>query len=121
MLNKNFIKKIKEKLVEEKNELIAKAKNQMDSDIESIDLDGDETDEIQGAILINIQNKIVTRHLEKISKINEALKRIDDSKYGFCEDCEDNIPEKRLTSNPYFVLCVSCAEDREIENKQKRM
>jgi DnaK suppressor protein len=118
MLSKSFIKKIKEILVQERKELLSKTK--IDSDIESIDLDGDETDEIQGAMLIEMQNKIATRHAEKVSQIDDALQRIEDSVYGICDDCEGNIPEKRLSANPYFLTCVSCAEDREMELKHRR-
>jgi len=118
MLSKSFIKKIKETLIKERKGLLSKT--QVDSDIESVDLDGDETDEIQGAMLIEMQNRIASRHAEKISQIDNALQRIEDSSYGICDDCEGDIPEKRLTANPYFLTCVSCAEDRELELKQKR-
>lgn len=118
MLSKVFLRKIKERLVNERKELLAKT--QTDLDIESVDLDGDETDEIQGSMLIEMQNKISIRNTEKISCIDSALDRIEDSTYGICEDCEEYIPEKRLDANPYFLTCVSCAEDRELEEKQKR-
>jgi DnaK suppressor protein len=118
MLSKSFIKKIKETLIQEKQELLSKTK--IDSDIESVDLDGDEIDEIQGALLIEMHNKITSRYAEKISQINDALQRIEDLTYGICNDCDENIPEKRLTTNPYFLTCVSCAEDREVVLKQRR-
>lgn len=118
MLSKTFIKKIKEILVKERKDLLSKTK--IDTDIEPVDLDGDETDEIQGALLIEMQNKIATRKAEKVAQIDGALKKIEDSIYGVCEDCDGNIPEKRLSANPYFLTCVSCAEDRELELKQRR-
>lgn len=119
MINKTFLNKIKEILSNEKQILVSKTK--IDSEIQSIDLDGDEIDEIQGAILIEMQNKIAVRYAEKIFQIDNALKRIKDLTYGICEDCEENIPEKRLTANPYFLTCIGCAEDRELQEKLKRM
>jgi DnaK suppressor protein len=118
MLNKTFLKKVSEKLVNERKNLLSKT--QIDQDIESIDLDGDETDEIQGAMLIEMQNRIATRHAEKIARIDNAILRIKELTYGICEDCTENIPEKRLEANPYFLTCISCAEDRELQEKHKR-
>lgn len=118
MLNKTFIKKIKENLLNERKELLSKTK--VNPDIESVDLDGDETDEIQGAMLIEMHNRIATRHAEKVSRIDDALQRITNKTYGICDDCTLVIPEKRLTANPYVLTCVSCAEDREIELKRRR-
>lgn len=67
-----------------------------------------------------MQNRIATRHAEKIYQIDSALNRIKDLTYGICEDCAENIPEKRLTANPYFLTCVGCAEDRELQEKHRR-
>lgn len=115
MLNKTFLKKTKEKLLIQKDELLGKTARQHD-----IDTDGDETDEIQGNILIDIQNQLTTRNNTKLLQIEDALKRIEDRSYGVCQDCSESIPEKRLLVNPYFLTCVSCAEEREAEDKQRR-
>lgn len=114
MSSKTFLKKIKEKLLQEKQEIEGRAKHRPD-----IDTDGDETDEIQGNMLIEMQNHLNTRDKTKLSQINEALNKIEESKYGACNDCEEDISEKRLLANPYFTLCVSCAEERELERKRK--
>ena len=116
-MDKFFISKIKEKLIKERKILIEKSIK--DQDIE-IDVDGDEFDEIQGNLLIELNNQLNTRNALKIIKINEALKKIDDNTYGQCQDCGEDIPEKRLEYNPHVLTCVLCAEDREIQEKQKK-
>jgi DnaK suppressor protein len=115
MLSKAFLKKTKEKLLSERNELTEKSTQRPD-----IDTDGDETDEIQGNQLIELQNQLNTRNHNKLIQISDALKRIEDKTYGICQDCEDDIPEKRLSVNPHFLICVACAEEREKETKRKR-
>jgi DnaK suppressor protein len=115
MLSEAFIQKTKARLLDEKLELTEKSTKHHD-----IDTDGDETDEVQGHILIEMNHHFNTRNSEKLIHINDALKRIDDKTYGFCQDCEEDIPEKRLTANPYFMTCVSCAEERELESKQRK-
>lgn len=85
-----------------------------------VDTEGDETDEVQGNMLIELNNALNTRNAAKLAQIESALKRIEEGTYGLCHDCEDPIPEKRLLSNPHFQSCVSCAEEREAEEKQRK-
>jgi len=115
-MNKTFLKKTKEILLQEKATLKEKTSQQ-----EEIDTDGDEVDEIQARIIMQLQSQLNVRDLEKLSKIDDALKRIDEKTYGLCQDCGEEIPEKRLTANLYFLTCISCAEDREIEINRKRL
>ena len=46
----------------------------------------------------------------EIQRINAALKRIEDGEFGFCNNCGENIPVKRLEVSPSTPLCVDCAE-----------
>lgn len=115
MLKKSTLEKIKSSLVRQKSELQTKSYQQND-----IDIDGDETDEIQANLIINVNNQLSSRDKEKLLQIENALKKIEGKTYGLCEECGDVIAEKRLEINPYFSTCISCAEQKEIENKQRR-
>lgn len=112
---KVFLKKMKEILLAQKKEITLSNYQPRD-----IDTDGDETDSIQANMIIELGNQLNTRNSSKLLKINGALKRIDDQTYGICEECEEQIPEKRLLANPYFLSCVMCAEEREAEAKRRR-
>jgi DnaK suppressor protein len=114
-MNKAFVLKMKSLLISQKEEII-KQKSKEDD----VDVDGDETDNIQGKILIQLANQLSIRNNLKLVQIDAALKRIEDKTYGLCEDCEELIPEKRITINPYCQTCVSCAEERENEEKQRK-
>lgn len=114
MLKKN-IEKIKKSLLRQKSELQTKSYQQND-----VDIDGDETDEIQANLIITVNNQLSSRDREKLLQIENALKKIEGNTYGLCEECGDAIAEKRLEINPYFSTCISCAEQKEIENKQRR-
>ena len=114
MLKENFIKKIKEALLQQKTDLLNKSQQNLD-----IDIDGDDTDEIQGNILIGINKQLNIRNADKLRQIDDALERIKKSTYGICQDCEEQISEKRLLHNPYFLICISCAEARELERKRR--
>ena len=114
-MNKTFLAKIKNLLLEQKSELIKQAAQEV-----VIDTEGDETDEIQGNILLGITKQLNTRNSAKLAQIEAALKRVEDKTYGLCQDCEEPIPEKRLLHNPHFQTCVACAETREAEEKQRK-
>lgn len=84
-----------------------------------VDFDGDETDEIQAKIIARTAAEILARKRERLQKIDMAIKKIDDGKYGDCEECSDPIAEKRLLFNPGFNTCISCAEGLEALKKSR--
>ena len=45
--------------------------------------------------------------------IEEALEAIEDGDYGFCEECEEPINEKRLQLMPFARFCVRCQSELE--------
>ena len=57
------------------------------------------------------------RERKLISKIDQALSRIDDGSYGFCEDTGEPIGLKRLMARPVATLCIAAQEKHEKEEK----
>jgi DnaK suppressor protein len=47
-----------------------------------------------------------------LTNVEEAIERIDEGKYGLCDECGAAIPVARLDALPYTKLCVSCAAAR---------
>lgn len=45
----------------------------------------------------------------RLAGLEYALKRLDDPEFGYCTECGENIPIKRLLSMPESILCVDCA------------
>ncbi len=52
---------------------------------------------------------------ELLARIDKALRKLatQPEDYGLCEDCEEEIPAKRLTVMPYAALCAGCQSKRE--------
>lgn len=46
-------------------------------------------------------------------KIDAALRRLDDSDYGYCMECDEPIAPKRLEADPTASLCIACQGARE--------
>lgn len=55
-----------------------------------------------------------------ISKIDEALKRIEDGSYGFCEETAQPIGLKRLEARPIATLSIEAQERHERQERQYR-
>lgn len=53
--------------------------------------------------------EIERRRTLQISRIRAAIKRIDDSEFGYCLKCGEAISPKRLEIDPAAHLCIACA------------
>ena len=62
--------------------------------------------------------RIRDRERRLISKVNEALERIDAGLFGVCEVCGEDIGEKRLEARPVTTLCIECKQEQEEAEKK---
>ena len=60
------------------------------------------------------------RERKLLKKIEQALMRIDDGTYGYCEETGEEIGVKRLEARPVATLCVEAQERRELAERQYR-
>jgi RNA polymerase-binding transcription factor DksA len=51
---------------------------------------------------------LVSNEQEALYEIEEALKRLDQSTYGICDNCEKPILKARLEAVPFARLCINC-------------
>ena len=65
----------------------------------------------------NFELRIRDRERKLISKIREALDRIEAGEFGECEDCGDQIGEARLKARPVTTLCIECKTEQERQEK----
>src|ERR1700690_153055 len=99
-MKKEFLIKMKNELVKEKNILLSKPQQDY-----TVDYQGDDTDVIQAKILALIQSRLSSREQDRLRKIDSALAKIADGTFGTCEECGEAIAEKRLAFNPQFITC----------------
>ncbi|NEX21784.1 RNA polymerase-binding protein DksA [Thiorhodococcus mannitoliphagus] len=59
------------------------------------------------------------RERKLIKKIDEALTRLDEHDYGYCEACGVEIGIRRLEARPTATLCIDCKTLDEIREKQR--
>ena len=53
------------------------------------------------------------RDRKLLNKIEEAIKRIEDGSYGYCEQTGEPIGLKRLEARPVATLCIEAQEQHE--------
>lgn len=58
------------------------------------------------------------RERKLIKKIEEALVKIDQNEYGYCEGCGVEIGIRRLEARPTATLCIDCKTLDEIKERQ---
>jgi len=67
----------------------------------------------------NFTLRIRDRERRLISKIQEALARIEEGEFGICENCGAEIELKRLEARPVTTLCIECKTREEQQEKAR--
>ncbi len=57
---------------------------------------------------------------QQIAEIEEAQTAIMEGNYGYCRNCGQSIPKKRLLALPGTLLCVQCKREQEDQDKDNR-
>ena len=108
----------KKKLIEWKNEIIKLNSNTLfskdvDQEISSPDI----IDQASSQAEKTLEMRTVNRQRKLLTKIEKAIKRIDDNTYGYCEDTGDPIGLKRLIARPIATLSIDAQEKHERNEK----
>src|SRR3989338_8191897 len=63
---------------------------------------------------------LVSSEQEVLYQIDDALKRIDESTYGICQQCNNPITLTRLKAVPYAAMCIACQRQQESQKSKSR-
>ncbi|MBU1002825.1 MAG: TraR/DksA C4-type zinc finger protein [Proteobacteria bacterium] len=53
------------------------------------------------------------RESRQLREVREALHRLQEPSFGFCEECGEHIGLARLKANPQALYCITCQEQTE--------
>jgi len=99
---------------------LVKSSEKATRDIPEADKDPlDFTDQASVESELDLNIHIKEREGRLIAKIKEALERIEDGSFGICEECGENISEKRLKARPVTTLCIDCKRRQEADEKHR--
>jgi DnaK suppressor protein len=101
------------------NELLGEAEKTVSEMTDSKENFPDPTDRASLESDRNFELRIRDRERKLISKMQEAIKRIDEGTYGICEHCNGPISEKRLMARPVTTSCIDCKTKQEKLEKLK--
>ena len=112
---KKFFKK---RLIDWKKEIIKSNNKNLylsegDSEISSPDVVDQATSQTEK----NVEMRTLNRQRKLISKIDKAIKRIEDNTYGYCEETGEAIGLKRLIARPIATLSIEAQEKHEKNEK----
>ena len=101
----------KEKLISWKNDIMESNKkglylNEVDGEISSPDI----IDQASSQTEKTVEMRTLNRQIKLLSKINKALKKIEDNTYGYCEETGEPIGLKRLIARPIAALSIEAQE-----------
>jgi len=108
----------KKRLIEWKNEIIKSNSNTLfskdvDQEISSPDI----IDQASSQAEKTLEMRTINRQRKLLTKIEKAIKRIDDNTYGYCEDTGEPIGIKRLIARPIATLSIEAQEKHERNEK----
>ena len=108
----------KKKLIDWKSDL-KKSSNEalFNSSLDDNSTSADIVDQASSYTEKNVEMRAINRQIKLITKIDSALKKIQDGTYGFCEDTGEPIGLKRLMARPVATLCIAAQEKHEKEEK----
>ena len=111
-------KYFKKKLIDWKNEIMeSNAKglylNEVDREISSADI----IDQASSQTEKTVEMRTLNRQMKLLSKINKAIKKIDNNTYGYCEETGEPIGIKRLIARPIATLSIEAQEKHEKNEK----
>ena len=108
----------KKRLMDWKNEIIEiNSKNlyfkEVDHEISSPDV----VDQASSQTEKTVEMRTLNRQRKLISKIDKAIKKIQDNTYGYCEETGEPIGIKRLIARPIATLSIEAQEKHEKNEK----
>ncbi len=101
----------RQELVDESRETISNLRDEV-RDV------GDEAERATRETENSLELRTRDRYRKLIKKIDQALSRLDDGEYGYCEETGEEIGLRRLEARPIATLCLDAQERWELRQKQ---
>jgi DnaK suppressor protein len=106
------------KLRDWRDQLIEESRQTMDNLREEVRDVGDEAERATRETENSLELRTRDRYRKLITRIDKALRRIEEGRYGFCEETDEEIGVERLDARPIATLTLDAQERREHLQKQ---
>ncbi len=119
-MNPQQLEYFRQKLLAWRNSLIEESQetiNNLRGEVRDV---GDEAERASRETENSLELRTRDRYRKLLGKIDEALTRVDDGSYGYCEETGEEIGLARLEARPNATLCLDAQERWELKQKQMR-
>jgi len=111
-------KYFKKRLIDWKNEIVESNSkglylNGVDEEISSPDV----VDQASSQTEKSVEMRTLNRQIKLLTKIEKAIKRINDNTFGYCDETGEPIGLKRLIARPIATLTIEAQEKHEKNEK----
>ena len=101
-----------------RNQIIeTNTKNLLSSEIDQEISSADIVDQASSQTEKSVEMRTLNRQRKLLSKIDKAIKKIQDNTYGYCEETGEPIGLKRLIARPIAALSIEAQEKHEKNEK----
>jgi DnaK suppressor protein len=119
-MSKRQLKYFREKLVAWKEEILLGNRETISGMQENVAPIPDLVDRAASEADRALELRTRDRQRKLINKIDQAIRRIDDGEYGYCEETGEPIGVKRLEARPTATLCLEAQERHERKERTVR-
>jgi DnaK suppressor protein len=117
-MNPQHLAYFRNKLRDWRDQLVEESRQTMDNLRDEVRDVGDEAERATRETENSLELRTRDRYRKLISKIDKALRRIEEGSYGFCEETDEEIGIDRLDARPIATLSLDAQERREHLQKQ---
>jgi len=120
----NHLKKYYQKMILKRgNEILQGLRKELHKGIsKGVELRSSQGSDLGDLSTLNLNNALSISFTDRYSNIlkgiDNALERVEEGTYGYCEECDEKIDRRRLEIIPFALYCVKC--QRKIEEERKR-
>ena len=107
------------KLYKWKEDLIAESQVTIENLRDEVRDVGDEAERASRETENSVELRTRDRYRQLLSKIDKAVRRIEEGVYGYCEETDEEIGLARLDARPIATMCLDAQE--RWEHRQKQM
>lgn len=118
-MEKETLEKFKNQLIQKRDDIMNEAGRTLSDMTDNNDNIPDPNDRATIESGRSFELRIRDRERKLLSKIEEALERVEEGEFGICEDCGEEIGIKRLEARPVTTLCIDCKTIQEQKERSQ--
>ncbi len=117
-MNPKHLAYFRQKLKDWRDQLVEESRQTMENLREEVRDVGDDAERATRETENSLELRTRDRYRKLISKIEKALRKIEEGRYGYCEETDEEIGLERLEARPIATLSLDAQERREHLQKQ---